>query len=1284
MAYQPKSYRKFLATATTAAVAAGAVGAVAPATANAQDISFTDVPADAWYAEAVYSLAAEGAIEGVGNGLYAPQESVTRAQIATLYAKYLQLDTENVTAPGFSDIDGDSWYYGAVAAAADAGLFEGYPNGTFQPNAPINRAELAEVITRSFGVEATSTNTPFTDLEGYNWAEDSIAALVEAGIVEGRTATTYVPGADVTRAEAAAFLYKSIQAGYGELVDLADVETVESTNSTTTTVTLTEAFETDLEAKNFDVQVNGDDVEVEVSEVSEDGLTVTLTHDDLTGEEGTITVNGVDADFNYAETVISSVEAPNLGQVVLTFSNSDFDMVQVINPDNYSFEDADGDDLEDQDDEEVEVVDVVVEDNKVWLTLGQWESADSAQTIVKGIDNQTEAKVTVNENVLGDEQVFDVEFSDNEIPEVTDAQVIGEDAVKVWFSEPMETTEVSDWDEVFSIDEDGDEANLRDVKFGTRNDVAVIELSGANFGDGDTVNVDVDNEIEDLAGFNVTPENFELTAEENLDDIEITGFRNASQSGITLVFNKDIKTDNLDPEDFYHTNKNDTATDAEVVNGNEIKLTFDEGNELPEGSATVYVASGTLEDYWGVDQDSTLEFDVQVGEDNTAPEIDKIEYADGKVTIEFTKDLDENTAEDEDNYKILDSDGDVITEDIEDAELESDDSTVVLTLEDELPSGNYDIEITDVEDTFGNVIEKITDDFDVDADGDFETDQILADAVAYEAGTREFEVIVDFGRKMTVGDDRYSIENLENYNLALDYGSDEPIEAGTYTLGALADEDEFDVTVEASDEGYAAKITIEADDQADYEALVDGGLELGFDNFEDDFGNRSNEEDSVTAITVEDDSAKLGSFSVDRVVKTDEDEVEVFFTEGRAVDFVEENEITVGGIDVDDSRILAGGTKVVLTLDDDIADDAQFVATANAFETPFGLTSAAADLAATEGTEAALPVFDTARSDEANASVEQVEDAVSIDLVFTGDVDVNVAELKSEGKLAILDKDDNPVTNYVVVDEVANDNKFSIEITPSFTGAVSNLDGTIEVDFSGKSQNLTNTENDDNDPDNQVGAFSYDLDLSDVAFNDPDVADSADVDTVALTASPTELTVNLDSAVERASFAPEDYTLRVSGREDVQLTDSNFVLDPSDSSIGTVTVDPRLLDGETVNVFRTETQNGFPGAGVEYTTTPVLETTALTPAANGATVVAPITNEDAFPAEDTFSVDVSGTPEFTIAATRNNNPLTIALESASLNADGDVVFVTDQTLVNGDVITLTDSDSNAVDITITN
>ncbi|MGO4890250.1 S-layer homology domain-containing protein [Anaerobacillus sp. MEB173] len=204
MAYQPKSYRKFLATSVAAAMVATGASAVAA------DSSFPDVTSGIWYADAVDYLVGKEAIKGFPDGTFKPSEGVTRAQAAQILVDAFGLEVSENPTLGFSDTKNDAWYSAAVEALVEAGIVEGFPNGTFQPNATITRAQLAKMVVELYELEADADVTiPFTDTVKGAWYEAAVNTLYSLGVVEGTTKTTFAPNATVTRAQAAVFVHRT-------------------------------------------------------------------------------------------------------------------------------------------------------------------------------------------------------------------------------------------------------------------------------------------------------------------------------------------------------------------------------------------------------------------------------------------------------------------------------------------------------------------------------------------------------------------------------------------------------------------------------------------------------------------------------------------------------------------------------------------------------------------------------------------------------------------------------------------------------------------------------------------------------------------------------------------------------------------------------------------------------------------------------------------------------------------------------------------------------------------
>lgn len=118
-------------------------------------VSFSDVPEDAWYADAVNTLASLGFIKGIGANRFNPERSITRAEFTAIAMRFTnggQLG-ENI----FSDIDEEDWYYEPVVRSIQYGWIKGYEDGTFHPNHTISRAEVTAVANRMLGRSADKT-----------------------------------------------------------------------------------------------------------------------------------------------------------------------------------------------------------------------------------------------------------------------------------------------------------------------------------------------------------------------------------------------------------------------------------------------------------------------------------------------------------------------------------------------------------------------------------------------------------------------------------------------------------------------------------------------------------------------------------------------------------------------------------------------------------------------------------------------------------------------------------------------------------------------------------------------------------------------------------------------------------------------------------------------------------------------------------------------------------------------------------------------------------------------
>jgi hypothetical protein len=167
------------------------------------DWVFTDVLAGYVHADAIHALADRGVLEGRADGSFRPGDTVTRAQLASYLARELGLQAQQPH--GFTDVGSSGVHVDAIAAVAEAGIVEGYDDGTFRPERATSRGQMATVLARAYELSAETT-TSFPDVpEGWVHAP-GIAAVAEAGIAEGYADGTYRPLTSVTRGQLASFV----------------------------------------------------------------------------------------------------------------------------------------------------------------------------------------------------------------------------------------------------------------------------------------------------------------------------------------------------------------------------------------------------------------------------------------------------------------------------------------------------------------------------------------------------------------------------------------------------------------------------------------------------------------------------------------------------------------------------------------------------------------------------------------------------------------------------------------------------------------------------------------------------------------------------------------------------------------------------------------------------------------------------------------------------------------------------------------------------------------------
>ena len=142
-------------------------------------------------------------IVGYPDGNVKPSGNITRAEVATIFFRLLTEDvrTANSTqSNSLSDVSRGQWFNHAISTLSSMGIVKGNPDGTFDPDAPITRAEFAAIAAR-FDDKNTNNTSNFSDIASH-WAKDEIGVAANKGWINGYPDSTFRPDQYITRAEA--------------------------------------------------------------------------------------------------------------------------------------------------------------------------------------------------------------------------------------------------------------------------------------------------------------------------------------------------------------------------------------------------------------------------------------------------------------------------------------------------------------------------------------------------------------------------------------------------------------------------------------------------------------------------------------------------------------------------------------------------------------------------------------------------------------------------------------------------------------------------------------------------------------------------------------------------------------------------------------------------------------------------------------------------------------------------------------------------------------------------
>jgi hypothetical protein len=164
--------------------------------------AFPDVPVESTFYTEIMSLKAVGAISGFSDGTFRPDATINRGQIAKMVVIAFGIANAGGSEQHFSDVPAGSTYHSYIEAAYSRGLISGYGDGTFRPYGNVTRGQIAKIVVQAAGYDLVTPATPsFSDVSANNVFYRYIETAHANNILGGYSDGTFRPDNAATRAQ---------------------------------------------------------------------------------------------------------------------------------------------------------------------------------------------------------------------------------------------------------------------------------------------------------------------------------------------------------------------------------------------------------------------------------------------------------------------------------------------------------------------------------------------------------------------------------------------------------------------------------------------------------------------------------------------------------------------------------------------------------------------------------------------------------------------------------------------------------------------------------------------------------------------------------------------------------------------------------------------------------------------------------------------------------------------------------------------------------------------------
>ncbi len=173
--------------------------------------SFPDVPSNYWAKSPIEFMATLGVMNGFYDGKFRPDDSVSRAELATMMVKLKGLEANEVNSDPYPDVSKDYWAAKDIKAVSYLDLMTNYPDGEFKPEKKLTRLEAAVILEKFTEAPEPSAvdKDPFVDLPHDHWAAKYVKAASDFGLLDYLIGKKFEPDKEISRAEIAELLSKT-------------------------------------------------------------------------------------------------------------------------------------------------------------------------------------------------------------------------------------------------------------------------------------------------------------------------------------------------------------------------------------------------------------------------------------------------------------------------------------------------------------------------------------------------------------------------------------------------------------------------------------------------------------------------------------------------------------------------------------------------------------------------------------------------------------------------------------------------------------------------------------------------------------------------------------------------------------------------------------------------------------------------------------------------------------------------------------------------------------------